>query len=519
MKLTLNKKLMGGFLMVAGLGLAIGLVGLYGLGQSSRALAEIRSEVFDRGQFLAKATDLARSSQVNFKIQVQEWKNTLLRGNDSSQFDKYWKSFAAQESLVQRNLAELSDLLDAFGVPSERVDHASKAHLALGEAYREALTSYDKSRPDAHRVVDEKVRGIDRAATEEIDGIVDMVSAFEATGAVEREQEFMAAAAGLRTLTSISMFLGVALAVGLGSWIGMSLTKEIKHIARELKSGSSIVDSASGEVARYGQSLADSTNTQAASIEEASASLELLSSNTRENAKSAQSATEIANQTRRAVDQGKRHMNEMQEAMGDIRQSSQGISVILKSIDEIAFQTNILALNAAVEAARAGASGAGFAVVADEVRSLAQRSAKAAQETSTRIADSISKSQRGFEISGRMSSSLDEILSKASEVDELVAKIAQSVHQSSEGLDQVNAAIRQIEVSYQTNAALTEESAAAAQELSEQAESLNRSTRELSALVGDVASDAPAPDARASRSPDRRGSANRISAETLAGWN
>ncbi len=486
MHLTLKKKLIGGFLAVASTGLAIGLVGLFGISESRKALTEVRTEVADRGAFLVKATDLARSSQVNFKIQVQEWKNTLLRGNDTAQFDKYWGRFQEREAIVQDNLKELSSLLARYDVPDDEVQTAAASHLGLGNAYRKAIQSYDSENPMAHRIVDKLVKGIDRAPTKEIDEIVNVVHAFESEGAVGRMAAFEQEASQLWWLTTGAMILGFTFAAGLGVWLGGSLSRQIKEITGSLRVGAEVVDSASQEVSRYGQSLADSTNREAASIQEASASLELLAENTSKNAASATSASNIANQTREAVNQGKVQMDEMEAAMTAIRDSSDGISQILKSIDEIAFQTNILALNAAVEAARAGEAGSGFAVVADEVRNLAQRSAKAAQETSTRIEDSIGKSQHGVELSSRVSHSLEDILSKAAELDELVANIAQSVTQNRDGVGQVNSAIREIENTYQANAAITEESAASAQELSQQAVSLNRAVDQLAALSGGV---------------------------------
>lgn len=487
-KLTLKQKLLGGFLAVAITGLVIGLVGQYSLRESRKALTEVKAEVYDRGAFLVEATDLARSSQVNFKIQVQEWKNTLLRGNDREQFEKYWTRFGEREALVQGNLKDLAKLLAKYDVPNETVLAAAETHLGLGRSYRDAIKQYDSNDPLAHRVVDKLVKGINRAPSKEIDGIVDLVHTFEAEAATDRTKAFEAEMAQLGWVMTGVMLVGFSFAIGLGIWIGGSLSNRIQSIARTLRAGSDVVDSASAEVSRYGQSLADSTNREAASIQEASASLEVLAENTGKNAESARSATNIANQTREAVNNGKKQMDEMEQAMTAIRDSSDGISQILKSIDEIAFQTNILALNAAVEAARAGEAGSGFAVVADEVRNLAQRSAKAAQETSARIEDSIAKSQHGVELSSRVSHSLEGILEKASELDELVANIAQSVEQNREGVEQVNSAIREIENTYQANAAITEESAASAQELSEQAIALNRSVCELAALCGDSSS-------------------------------
>ncbi len=486
MQLTLKRKLIGGFLAVASIGLGIGLVGLYGLGESRKAMREVRSEVFDRGVFLVQATDLARSAQVNFKIQVQEWKNTLLRGNDAAQFDKYWGKFQEREQVVQSDLSELKDLLGKHGIPVKSVTAAEEAHRGLGKSYREAIKSYDPNDPIAHRVVDKLVKGIDRAPTTQIDEIVAMVQKFESEAAAGRAEQFEADASRLTWFTAGAMLVGSLLAVGLGIWLGGAISSQIRRITASLREGAEVVDIASREVSRYGQDLADSANREAASIQQASASLELLAENTSKNADSANAASNIANQTREAVNAGKSQMDQMEAAMTAIRDSSDGISQILKSIDEIAFQTNILALNAAVEAARAGEAGSGFAVVADEVRNLAQRSAKAAQETSARIEDSIAKSQHGVELSARVSHSLEDILSKAAELDELVANIAQSVLQNRDGVGQVNGAIREIESSYQSNAAITQESAASAQELSQQAESLNRAICELAALSGGI---------------------------------
>jgi methyl-accepting chemotaxis protein len=192
-----------------------------------------------------------------------------------------------------------------------------------------------------------------------------------------------------------------------------------------------------------------------------------------------------------SADKGVADMQEMDTAMAAIKASSDDIAKIIKTIDEIAFQTNILALNAAVEAARAGEAGMGFAVVADEVRNLAQRSAQAAKETAAKIEGAIIKSAQGVELSAKVSTALNDIVSKAREVDELAAEVAGASREQTQGITQINVAMGQMDKITQSNAASAEESAAAAQELNAQALGMKKSVGELLNLVGSADTSRP----------------------------
>jgi len=292
---------------------------------------------------------------------------------------------------------------------------------------------------------------------------------------------------------SQAIWLVIPLMLGLAIFIYFSLRYTTQHfILRPLHASISIIkdDSekevfVSNEIAKASNTLAESSTQQAASLEETSASLEEISSMTKRNAEHAEKAHQIAGDTRRAADAGSQDMKAMVDAMNDIKASSDNIAAIIKTIDEIAFQTNILALNAAVEAARAGEAGAGFAVVADEVRALAQRSAKAARETAEKIEDSIKKSEHGVVMSSKVAKGLTEIVEKAKSMDELVSEIASGSKEQSQGISQVNEAISQLDKVTQQNAATSEEAASASTEIKARSENLDQAVSDLIHIIGD----------------------------------
>ena len=283
---------------------------------------------------------------------------------------------------------------------------------------------------------------------------------------------------------SIVGALILALAIAAGMVIIRGINRTLQIAVGALDDAASQVAAASTQVSSSSQSLAEGASEQAASLEETSSSLEELSSMTTQNDSHAQTAKQLSGETREAADKGNADMEDMDHAMGAIKSSSNDISKIIKTIDEIAFQTNILALNAAVEAARAGEAGAGFAVVAEEVRALAQRSAASAKETANKIEVAIQSGEQGALISGKVAKSLGIIVERARKVDELVAGIARASQEQKEGIGQINTAVSQMDKVTQSNASGAEETAAASEELNAQAVAMKDTVSKLRNLVG-----------------------------------
>ena len=163
----------------------------------------------------------------------------------------------------------------------------------------------------------------------------------------------------------------------------------------------------------------------------------------------------------------------MQGAMEEITEKSKEISKIIKTIDDIAFQTNILSLNAAIEAARAGEAGKGFAVVADEVGNLAKKSQEAAQNTSVLIEETIGAVQKGARFTAETAEALHSVSDSTNQVNELILEISKASEEESEGINKLSEGIQEISAVVQDNSATAEESAATSQELSAQANLLN----------------------------------------------
>ena len=247
---------------------------------------------------------------------------------------------------------------------------------------------------------------------------------------------------------------------------------QLANVVSDVRSGTDLINTASGEIAAGNQELSSRTEQQASALEETAASLEQLTATVRQNADNARQANQLAASASDIAQQGGAVVGQVVGTMGSINASAKNIVDIIGVIDGIAFQTNILALNAAVEAARAGEQGRGFAVVASEVRTLAQRSASAAKEIKVLIDTSVQQVDAGAKLVDQAGATMHAIIDSVRNVTDIMNEITAASAEQSAGIDQINKAVAQMDQVTQQNAALVEEAAAASAAMQEQAAGL-----------------------------------------------
>jgi methyl-accepting chemotaxis protein len=336
------------------------------------------------------------------------------------------------------------------------------------------------------------------------DEAADLAGGIGAT-ASSRFADDRASAAAIYSAVRAALIGTLAVTLALGGVVGLvvrRISTTLVRSAEQLRGGSELVLDAAGQVAGSAQTLSRGVQEEAAALEETSASMEAISSMTTRNAEHAQDAARLMVEAEAAVGNARSLLGEMVDSMAEISAGSRKVSDIIKAIDEIAFQTNILALNAAVEAARAGAAGSGFAVVADEVRNLAQRSARAATNTSDLIEESIARSDRGVVGVGKVSLSMQDITGAVAKLKKLIDQISEASREQAHGFVQVSQALAQMERMTQSNAAAADASSAAGDDLTTQARASLVTAAQLESLVGTTRASSREP--RAGPAPPRR---------------
>jgi methyl-accepting chemotaxis protein len=267
------------------------------------------------------------------------------------------------------------------------------------------------------------------------------------------------------------------------TYVARTITRPLHRVSTDLADTANSANQSAQSITQSSGQLSNDTCEQAAALEEISASMDELSGMNASNLENMQKIAALAENALDSTDRGGKNVAELCTALTDIQKSTADVASILKTIDEIAFQTNILALNAAVEAARAGEAGAGFAVVADEVRTLAQRSATAARETAQKIESAVKNSALGASLGQRAEKRFSQISAITSEYHKIVKEVEIASQQTAQGLTQVAEAVQKVDQITQRTAAAAEENAAASTEMLNQVEYVFDYIHELESMI------------------------------------
>jgi methyl-accepting chemotaxis protein len=427
--------------------------------------------------YLNETADLARQSQVSFKTQVQEWKNTLLRGYDKKNYNKYFDRFNKRQGAIQKELATLEDMFDTIGASTNRLRALRNEHRQLGTKYNAAIKYYDHADLNSSKLVDKEVKGVDRAPTKGFNEVVDVIIEVQHKTVTSFIEMVSIAFASLlvfclvvatflvnSSVSSVQKFLDVLdtqvsflrkadLSNNLVSHNGdgadivkinksfNELTKSIGGLVKTVKKTSVNLSNSMVEVS---QESGDVNNT----LTEQEATLNTIVISLSEFAENIQGINRTASDNASKTGQVSGEAKAMCVVMDNLLATSGKIEEVTKTIDNISEQTNLLALNAAIEAARAGDAGRGFAVVADEVRKLATYTGNSTKEISTAvvmlrqsIADSITAANAIVGSIAAVSEGMDSVSASVESQSTTVNNISDAMDTFSSQMNQTSGAI------------------------------------------------------------------------------
>ncbi|MCD8140568.1 MAG: methyl-accepting chemotaxis protein [Planctomycetaceae bacterium] len=393
---------------------------------------------------------------------------------------EFHRSAAEVQRLIREDLEENADAIGA-----RYLEHIAAAREVIA-TFQQILDEVDRSRAlfrDAEDFIMGPMRELRANTLASVGALVDENKRNMNTNVAAAVSQ---GAAGVRTmqgLATAALAIGVVVMVGLYFTVRRQLTAPLTRVIASLSSDANEVAMEADGVATSSRSLSEGSSNQASSLEETSAAIEEITSMARRNLDNAKYADTEMKSNAEQISNSTVAVGRMSEAMAEIKDSSEKISHILRTIEEIAFQTNLLALNAAVEAARAGEAGKGFAVVADEVRNLAQRSAQAVQDTSSLITGTVERINNGAVITQEIEELFHRIAETTDRITKMIEEIDAATGEQTMGMEQISQSISQIDQVNQENARHAEANAQASVNLNDRSGNLMEQIDQLSGVL------------------------------------